>query len=105
MKRFYHSDLKAHIYRQENSAQQANTFKINRKKLALGGKPKKRIWDVDQNSRPDPPGQNTSTHVPTEAHGKNKNMHQSIYSKLVFTHTVGALTAPPPPPAPPIASV
>lgn len=41
MKRFYHSDLKAHIYRQENSAQQANTFKINRKKLALGEKPKK----------------------------------------------------------------
>lgn len=60
------------------------------------------MWDVDENGRPDRPGQNSSTHVPTEAHGKNKNMHQSIYSKLVFTHTVGALTPPPPPP---IASV
>lgn len=25
--KLYHSDLKAHIYRQENSAQQANTLK------------------------------------------------------------------------------
>lgn len=25
--KLYHSDQKAHIYRQENSAQQANTFK------------------------------------------------------------------------------